>query len=143
MKLIVRSGQLLFWVDCWHICIWRNKVIFEDDFQRPFNAISIVLEMVEDINNCNHCPMNIRLEDAIFIGWERPREWWAKLNCDGAYEDTQMIIRCGGLTRHFYGRWLIVYSRKIGTWDTLSAKMWGCTWVCSLLGDVVSVVFKL
>ena len=124
------------------MCIWWNKVIFENDFQRPFNAISVVLKMVEDIAKCIHHSMNSRLEDAICIGWKRPREWWTKLNCDGAYQDTQTMIQCGGLMRRSCGRWLTLCSRKIGICDDFSTGIWGYTYVCSLLGYMVSTILR-
>ncbi|PNX63194.1 hypothetical protein L195_g061506 [Trifolium pratense] len=52
--------------------------------------------MVEDIDNCNHHPMNISHGNTIFIGWKKPQEGW-----------------------------LTGYSRKIGNCDALSAEMWG------------------
>ncbi|GAU41583.1 hypothetical protein TSUD_271920 [Trifolium subterraneum] len=112
-------------VACWHIWTWRNKTIFEDDFQRPSNPTYTILKMVDEIENCNRHPMNIRHGDTIFIGWKKPQEGWVKLNCDGAYKDTLELAGCGGLLRDSNGRWLTGYSRKIGTCDSLSAEMWG------------------
>ncbi|AES70903.1 hypothetical protein MTR_3g064730 [Medicago truncatula] len=37
---------------CLYMWMWRNKTIFEDDFQRPINPTFNILKMVEDIN-CN------------------------------------------------------------------------------------------
>jgi ribonuclease HI len=79
--------------------------------------------MVDDIENCNHNPINIRQGDTIYIGWKRPQEGWVKLNCDGAYKDTLVLAGCGGLLPDADGRWLTGYSRKIGTCDALSAEM--------------------
>ena len=69
-------------VACWHMWKWRNKTIFEDDFQRPNDPTYVIIKMVEDIDKCIHHPLNIRHYDTIFIGWKRPREGWIKLNCD-------------------------------------------------------------
>jgi hypothetical protein len=111
---------------------WRNKTIFEDDFQRPNDPTYVIIKMFEDIDKCIHHPLNIRHYDTIFIGWKRPREGWIKLNCDGAYKDSLGLAGCGGLFRDSDGRWIKGYSRKLGT----------CTWECSLLGDMVSIIFK-
>ncbi|KAK2441944.1 TMV resistance protein N [Trifolium repens] len=119
-------------VACWHMWKWRNKTIFEDDFQRPNDPTYVIIKMVEDIDMCIHHPLNIRHYDTIFIGWKRPREGWIKLNCDGAYKDSLGLAGCGGLFRDSDGRWIKGYSRKLGT----------CTWECSLLGDMVSIIFK-
>jgi hypothetical protein len=35
--------------------------------------------MVDDIENCNHNPMNIRQGDTIYIGWKRPHEGGSSL----------------------------------------------------------------
>ncbi|CAJ2647032.1 unnamed protein product [Trifolium pratense] len=114
-----------FLVACWHIWTWRNKTIFEDDFQYPTNPTYIILKMVDEIDNCNHNPMNLYHGNTIFIGWKKPQEGWVKLNCDRAYKDSLELAGCGGLLRDSDGRWLTGYSRKIGTCDALGAEMWG------------------
>jgi hypothetical protein len=63
-----------FLVACWYIWIWRNKTIFEEDFQRPSDPIFKILKMVDDIDKYIRHPMNIRQCDTIFIGWKRPQE---------------------------------------------------------------------
>jgi ribonuclease HI len=120
-----RKWKTIFMVACWHMWKWRNKTIFEDDFQRPNDPTYVIIKMVEDIDKCIHHPLNIRHYDTIFIGWKRPREGWIKLNCDGAYKDSLGLAGCGGLFRDSDGRWIKGYSRKIGTCDALSAEMWG------------------
>ncbi|KAK2452886.1 TMV resistance protein N [Trifolium repens] len=97
------SGEQFLW---WK---WRNKTIFEDNFQCPNDPTYV----------------NIRHYDTIFIGWKRHREGWIKLNCDGAHKDSLGLVVCGGLFRNSDGRWIKGYSRKIGTCDALSDEMWG------------------
>ncbi|CAJ2648154.1 unnamed protein product [Trifolium pratense] len=112
-------------VACWYMWMWRNKTIFEEDFQRPTNTTYTILKMAEDIDNYTHHPLNSRQCDTIFIGWKKPQEGWVKLNCDGAYKDSLGLAGCGGLFRNSDGRWLKGYSHKIGTCDALCAEMWG------------------
>ncbi|MCH97348.1 ribonuclease H protein, partial [Trifolium medium] len=115
----------LFMVACWHLWMWRNKNIFEEDFQRSTDPIVKILKMVDDIDNYTRHPLNIRRCDTIFIGWKRPQEGWIKLNCDGALKNSLGLAGCGGLFRNSDGRWIKGYARKIGTCDTLCAEMWG------------------
>jgi len=112
-------------VACWQIWIWRNKTIFEDDFQRPSDHTYRILKMVEDMDKYTQHPLNVHQRDTIFVGWKRPQEGWVKLNCDGAYKDSLGLAGCGGLFRNLDGRWIKGYSQKIGTYDALCAEMWG------------------
>ncbi|KAK2400076.1 TMV resistance protein N [Trifolium repens] len=104
-------------VACWHIWMWRNKTIFEDDFQRSNDQIFKILKTDEDIEKYTQHPD--------FIGRKSPREGWIKLNCDGAYKDSLGLAGCGSLFWNSEGRWIKEYTRKIGTCDALSVEMWG------------------
>ena len=112
-------------VACWHIWMWRNKTIFEDEFQRPNDPIFKILKTVEDMEKYTKHPLNIHRSNTVFIGWKSPQDGWIKLNCDGAYKDSLGLAGCGGLFWNSEGRWIKGYARKIGTCDALSAEMWG------------------
>ncbi|CAJ2669949.1 unnamed protein product [Trifolium pratense] len=99
-----------FMVACWYIWMWRNKNIFEEEFQRPTDTIFKILKMVDDIDNYTRHPLNTRRCDTIFIGWKRPREGWIKLNCDGAFKNSLGLAGCGGLFRNSGGRWIKGYA---------------------------------
>ncbi|PNX57622.1 ribonuclease H, partial [Trifolium pratense] len=43
------SWQSIFMVACWHLWNWRNKAIFEEDFQRPNDPSQVILRMTKDI----------------------------------------------------------------------------------------------
>jgi hypothetical protein len=80
--------------------MWRNKTIFEKDFQHPTNATYTILKMAKDIGNYTHHPLNPCQCDTIFIGWKRPQEGWVKLNCDVSYKDSLGHAGCGGLLQN-------------------------------------------
>ncbi|GAU11643.1 hypothetical protein TSUD_334560 [Trifolium subterraneum] len=125
-----KKWSTIFMVACWHMWMWRNKTIFEDQFQHPNDSIFKILKMVEDINKYTQHPLNIHQCNTVFIGWNKPREGWIKLNCDGAYKDSLGLAGCGGLFRNSDGRWIKGYARKIGTCDAL------CLNVGNILGNV-------
>nr|ABD32321.2 Ribonuclease H [Medicago truncatula] len=106
---------------------WRNKTIFEADFIRPNNPISLIWRFVQNIEDCNleHVHIGRKLKEIIYIGWKRPREGLIKLNSDGACKDMGVIAGCGGLFRDLDGRWIKGYTKKIGACDALHAEMWG------------------
>jgi len=37
LVLLIRDGRQLFMTTCWFMLTWRNKAIFEEDFQQPNN----------------------------------------------------------------------------------------------------------
>ena len=44
--------QTIFMITCWHLRMWRNKNIFEEEFHRSFNPIDVILKMAMEIDNC-------------------------------------------------------------------------------------------
>ncbi|CAJ2657953.1 unnamed protein product [Trifolium pratense] len=121
------SWQSIFMVACWHLWNWRNKAIFEEDFQRPNDPSQVILRMTKDIEQYERTlKTGIRIQrETIYIGWKNPHGDWIKLNCDGAYKDSMNIAGCGDLFRDSDGRWLIGYTQRIGDCDALHAEMWG------------------
>ncbi|CAJ2630361.1 unnamed protein product [Trifolium pratense] len=121
------SWQSIFMVACWHLWNWRNKAIFEEDFQRPNDPSQVILRMTKDIEQYERTLMTgIRIQrETIYIGWKNPHGDWIKLNCDGAYKDSMNNAGCGGLFRDSDGRWLKGYTQRIGDCDALHAEMWG------------------
>ncbi|WJX23235.1 hypothetical protein P8452_12461 [Trifolium repens] len=119
--------RYIFMVTCWNLWTWRNKSIFEEDFHRPIDPIRVILDLVQAIDRGDdlHLIRGSRRFDTIYIGWNRPRGDWVKLNCDGAYKESLDLAGCGGLIRDSGGQWLIGYARKIGMCDALHAEMWG------------------
>jgi ribonuclease HI len=121
------SWKTTFMTTCWYLWKWRNKTIFEADFIRPNNPISLIWRFVQDIEDCNLelVRKGPKLNEIIYIGWKRPQEGWIKLNSDGACKDMGVIAGCGGLFRDSDGRWIKGYTKKIGACDALHAEMWG------------------
>jgi len=122
MVFRIKNGAQFLW---WLAGMWRNKTIFEDNFQRPTDHTYMILKMVEDIDKYTQHPHNVRQCDTIFVGWKRPQEGWVKLNCDGAYKDSSGLAGCGDLFRNSDDRWIKGYSQKIETCDAICVEMWG------------------
>ncbi|CAJ2627891.1 unnamed protein product [Trifolium pratense] len=119
--------QTTFMTTCWLLWTWRNKSIFEDNFQRPHDPIRVIQKYSMDID---HCTFRRVLQipqrnETIYIGWKKPPEGWIKLNSDGACKGNNDISGCGGLFRNSDGRWIKGYAKKIGSCDSFHAEMWG------------------
>ncbi|WJX23886.1 hypothetical protein P8452_13068 [Trifolium repens] len=112
-------------VTCWHLWTWRNKSIFEEGFQRPYDPTFTTLKVAKEIEGYSKAPGSNKKCDTIYIGWKSPQEGWVKLNCDGSQNDRASLAGCGGLLRDSNGKWIKGYSRKIGSCDALHAEMWG------------------
>ena len=91
--------QTIFMVTCWHLWMWRNKSIFEEEFHLPFNPIDVILKMATEIDNCKQTQISgwPQHTDTISIGWNTPQEGWVKLNCDGAHKSSSSLSGCGRL----------------------------------------------
>ena len=121
------SWQTTFMTTCWYLWKWRNKTIFEVDFQRPYNPNILIQRFVRDIEDYNleHLHRGSKVKDIIYIGWKRPHEGWIKLNSDAACKDLRHIFSCGGIFRDADGQWIKGYTKKIVACDALHAEMWG------------------
>jgi ribonuclease HI len=118
--------KTIFMTTCWLLWTWRNKTIFEDNFQRPHNPIRVIQKYSMDIDECTLRHLHIpQQKETIYIGWRRPPEGWIKLNSDGACKGNNGISGCGGLFRNSDGRWIKGYAKKIGSCDAFHAEMWG------------------
>jgi hypothetical protein len=115
-----------FMTTCWHLWNWRNKTIFEDNFQRPANPTRVIQAFSSTIEDCtNNLLQAPRHTETIFVGWKHPQEGWVKLNCDGACKENVNRAGCGGLLRDTNGKWLKEFVRKIGVCNALHAEMCG------------------
>ena len=121
-----KGWQTIFMVACWYLWKWRNKNIFEEDFQRPNNPTNVILKMTMEIDSCEqtHVTGWTHQKDTLFIGWKWPRDGWVKLNCDGAQKSSINLSGCGDLLRDSNGDCLISYARKIGACDEFHTEMW-------------------
>ena len=106
---------------------WRNKTIFEENFQQPNNHVLVIQNFAQKIDLCSNQRLhrNFQMKETIYIGWKKPPEGWIKLNNDGACKGSGEYSGCGGLFRDSEGRRLKGYIRKIGVCDALHTEMWG------------------
>jgi ribonuclease HI len=121
------NWKTTFMTTCWFMWTWRNKAIFEENFQQPNNPVLVIQNFVQKIDLCSNQQLhrNFPMKETIYIGWKKPPEGWIKLNSDGACKGIGEYSGCGGLFRDTEGRWLKGYIRKIGVCDALHAEMWG------------------
>ncbi|PNX74307.1 ribonuclease H [Trifolium pratense] len=114
-------------VACWHLWKWRNKSIFEEDFQRPNNPTNVILKMALEIDRCEQTHLDgwTHRSDTVYIGWKQPREEWFKLNCDDAHKSSVHLSGCVGQILNSNGRCVSSFTRKIGSCDAFHAEMWG------------------
>lgn len=121
------NWKTTFMTTCWFMWTWRNKAIFEDNFQQLNNPVLVIQNFVQKIDLCSNQRLhrNFPMKETIYIGWKKPPKGWIKLNSDGACKGIGEYSGCGGLFRDTGGRWLKGYIRKIGVCDALHAEMWG------------------
>ena len=113
-------------VACWYLWKWRNKIIFEEDFQCPNNPTNVILEMAVDIDSYEQTHMTewSHQKDIVFIGWKWPHDGWVKLNYDDAHKRSINLFGCRGLLWDSNVICLINYTRKIGACDVFHAEVW-------------------
>ncbi|GAU45178.1 hypothetical protein TSUD_178710 [Trifolium subterraneum] len=117
--------QTTFMTTCWLLWTWRNKTIFEDNFQRPYDPIRIIQKYSMDIDECIYQYLQTpQQKETIYIGWRKPPDGWIKLNSDGACKRNNGISGCGGLFRNS-DWWIKGYTKKIGSCDSFHEEMWG------------------
>ncbi|MCI03243.1 ribonuclease H protein [Trifolium medium] len=111
---------------CQFMWMWRNKAIFEDDFQRPSNPILAIQNFSGEIKIANSHMLhhNANPKETIYINWKKP-DGWIKLNSDGACRGGGDTSGCGGLFHNSDERWIKGYIKKIKACDALHAEMWG------------------
>ncbi|GAU48527.1 hypothetical protein TSUD_243050 [Trifolium subterraneum] len=111
----ISSCKTTFMTTCWFLWKWRNKSIFEDDFQQPNNPILAIHNFTTGMDLClTQLPHgSIQRKEMIYIGWEKTPGGWIKLNSDGACKRGEESSGCGGIFRNPDGRWVKGYIKKI------------------------------
>ncbi|GAU39340.1 hypothetical protein TSUD_60910 [Trifolium subterraneum] len=64
-----REWKTIFMITCWHLWMWRNKSIFEEDFRRPNNPTHVILKMSREVDRCEQTHLDgwTRQNDIVFI----------------------------------------------------------------------------
>lgn len=69
------NWELIWGVALWKIWLWLNKFCFEEEFEKPHNAASIILKvwrsytLVQDLHNVEHSVMMLQCR------WKPTRLW--------------------------------------------------------------------
>ena len=105
---------------------WRNKAIFEENYQQPNNYVLVIQNFAQKIdlhsNQRLHRNFQVVVNQRLCLG--EPTTW-IKLNNDGACKGNVGYSGCGGLFCDSDERWLKGYIQKVGVCDALHAEMWG------------------
>ncbi|KAK8556659.1 hypothetical protein V6N12_003056 [Hibiscus sabdariffa] len=60
----------------------------------------------------------------IVTGWKPPDEGWIKANVDGARNNIDEKSACGGMLLNHQGIWVTGFTKFIGRYSVLEAKLW-------------------
>jgi len=68
------NWKITFMTTCWFMWAWRNKAIFEKNFQQLNNPVLVIQNFAQKIDLCSnqrlHC--NFQMKETIYIGWKNP-----------------------------------------------------------------------
>ncbi|KAK9944849.1 hypothetical protein M0R45_010396 [Rubus argutus] len=110
---------------CWFIWKWRNKFVFEVNFQSPRNPGMIIKAAVnERIKAQSKAAVN-RDYCLSSLCWSKPPAGTFKLNIDGTRQGSSGKIGAGGVIRCFSGSWINGFQANLGVGDVLDAETWG------------------
>ncbi|XP_061998871.1 uncharacterized protein LOC133716160 [Rosa rugosa] len=116
-------SQLFIYI-CWFIWKWRNKSIFDTNFQKPHNAASVIIHYISEWANGNMKPRGNSIMRTEMLSWLKPSPGHFKLNVDGSRTHSG-LIGAGGVIRDNDGNWTYGFMRNLGNGEVLKAEAWG------------------
>ena len=120
-SLLFRVVTNLFWK-------WRNVDVFNLDM--PFKGdiifhIQVVMDETKVAQDCD-LPVKKHFEKVErLVGWHKPLEGWTKINTNGSCRRENNVMACGGVLRDEAGRFLKVFSCKLGICSVVEVELWG------------------
>ncbi|CAL8991787.1 unnamed protein product [Prunus brigantina] len=117
--------NIMFVFTCWYVWKWRNKYIFNDAGDLPYDPRMIICAAVLDwvkasSGNCRNVPRT-----QVMLRWEPPGSGWVKLNVDGTCMTASGKIGAGGVIRDCVGEWCAGFAVNLGKGRILDAEIWG------------------
>jgi ribonuclease HI len=119
------------WCDFWALVChslwqWRNKELFEENFQRPPRPLQHIMALGKDYMGAAANNNVVAGSSPIVkqIRWWPPKELFVKINTDGAYKADQ-VAGCGGVIRGMHGEWLGGFAKGVGLCSAFVAELWG------------------
>ena len=116
--------RILFPIAVWSIWKCRNQFVFNGKSQNPRLAACIRDQAVELLFYAVS-PRQSVCNVIKRIRWERPPSGWKKLNTDGSSLGSNGRAGCGGTVRDEHGRWLVGFTKHIGSASAFVVEMWG------------------
>ncbi|KAF7822494.1 ribonuclease H [Senna tora] len=118
----------------WH---WRNKKLYESDFQFPWEAHRVILIQARLQEEAWRPWEEERIScSGLAKTWRKPMVGWIKVNSDGAVCRSSRRAACGGLIRDNFGNWIKGYAVNLGHASVLSAELWGIVHGLSITWDL-------
>ena len=97
---------MTFWI-LWN---WRNKALFDDDFQDVQNPIVFIKFKALQFNEVHKFEMSngmVKAKECKMISSDYPPQEWCKINSDGAFKVREGVAATGGLLRDSNGQWMV------------------------------------
>ncbi|XP_061993910.1 uncharacterized protein LOC133711840 [Rosa rugosa] len=134
-------SQLFIYI-CWFIWKWRNKSIFDTNFQKPHNAASVIIHYISEWANGNMKPRGNSIMRTEMLSWLKPSPGHFKLNVDGSRTHSG-LIGAGGVIRDNDGNWTYGFMRNLGNGEVLKAEAWGLMTGLSIASHIGKKNIKL
>lgn len=102
-NLIVNNGlecHVVLGVTCWFLWYWRNKTLFDDNFERSEIDVMAILKYTSYVQKAYDGAGEILSKGWSNIKWQPPEVGWVKINIDGAAKSQMGRAGCGGIIRN-------------------------------------------
>ena len=115
--------SIIFPLAVWNLWKHRNCMVFQNS-PLNLNLHSLCMKAVTEYFSCVGKGPVFKRHSIIPVCWNKPQEWWFKLNSDGASLGNLGKAGGGGLIRDSYGKWIKGYMRYFGINTSIIAEFW-------------------
>ncbi|KAK4276979.1 hypothetical protein QN277_015057 [Acacia crassicarpa] len=124
LKCTPQNWRLIFGIACWSLWNWRNKCIFEVEFQMPDSCSQCVLRYAKEVITARQKLGVQGVKQEVLVRWMPPLVGTFKLNVDGCSKGMGKLAGCGGLIRTDDGQWVTGFAKKLGACSAFKAELW-------------------
>ena len=114
----------LFVYACWFIWKWRNKQIFDVNFNMPICADQIIWDYAIEWRKGQVMSKDSTCSNYLLLSWKKPPLNFFKLNIDGTKSVASGKIGAGGIIRDHNGNWVSGFQINLGVGEILDAEAW-------------------